>query len=121
MRLSIDTHGFNDIQKKLLKAADTSRLENVVRLNTSQMQTTAQRLCPVSSEKTAPKMVHGTLRRSIQLDVAGLTGTVKATADYAPYVEYGTRFMKAQPYMRPAFDRQKDIFIKDIKKELIPK
>jgi len=31
-----------------------------------------------------------------------LTGFVGATAPYAFFVEFGTRFMRAQPYLRPA-------------------
>jgi len=33
-----------------------------------------------------------------------LTWTVTAYAGYAAYVEYGTRFMPAQPFMSPAAD-----------------
>lgn len=46
---------------------------------------------------------------------AGLTGIVGPTADYAPYVEYGTRFMSAQPYVRPAFNYQKVKFMAEMK------
>lgn len=31
-----------------------------------------------------------------------------------PYVEYGTRFMEAEPFVNPAFEKQAPIFIKDI-------
>jgi hypothetical protein len=34
-------------------------------------------------------------------DTVGYVGTV---LDYAPYVEYGTKFSWAQPFMRPAID-----------------
>ncbi|MCC7210135.1 MAG: HK97 gp10 family phage protein [Anaerolineae bacterium] len=30
---------------------------------------------------------------------------VEAAAHYAAYVEFGTRYMAAQPYMRPALER----------------
>lgn len=36
--------------------------------------------------------------------------------DYAPYVEFGTRFMLAQPYLGPAFQKQLPIFKKDLSK-----
>ena len=45
-----------------------------------------------------------------------MTAEVEPTADYAPYVEYGTRFMEAQPYLKPAFDDQKEKFKRDMKK-----
>lgn len=59
----------------------------------------------------------GYLRRSINMNLleAGLTGIVGPTADYAPYVEYGTRFMSAQPYVRPAFNYQKVKFMAEMK------
>ncbi|MFQ8894288.1 MAG: HK97-gp10 family putative phage morphogenesis protein [Dorea sp.] len=41
---------------------------------------------------------------------------IEPTADYAAYVEYGTRFMNAQPYMRPAYNAQKGKFKSDMQK-----
>ena len=46
----------------------------------------------------------------------GLTVEVQPTTEYAGYVEYGTRFMEAEPFVKPAFDAQKEIFEKDMKK-----
>ena len=59
----------------------------------------------------------GYLRRSISMSLleAGLTGIVGPTAEYAPYVEYGTRFMSAQPYVRQAFNYQKVKFMAEMK------
>ena len=39
---------------------------------------------------------------------------VEPTAEYAPYVEFGTRFMNAQPYLKPAFKKQSKQFRKDM-------
>ena len=60
----------------------------------------------------------GTLKRSIGLDITdgGMTAEVEPTAEYAAYVEYGTRFMNAQPYMRPSYNQQKEKFKSDMKK-----
>jgi HK97 gp10 family phage protein len=52
----------------------------------------------------------------MDLSDGGLTGKVKPTADYAPYLEYGTRFQSAQPFMRPAFNKQKAQFKSDMDK-----
>ncbi len=50
----------------------------------------------------------GNLRRSIHTEVSEspdeITATVGPSADYGIYVEFGTRKMAAQPYMRPAFE-----------------
>ena len=45
-----------------------------------------------------------------------MTGIVKPTMEYAPYVEFGTRFMEAQPYIGPSFNKQTEQFKKDLKK-----
>ena len=44
----------------------------------------------------------------------GMTANVGPTMDYDPYVEYGTRFMKAEPAVRPAFEEQVPIFKRDL-------
>lgn len=58
----------------------------------------------------------GQTRRSITIDLAhgGLTAKVKPGTEYAPYVEYGTRYMSAQPFVKPAFNAQKEIFKRDL-------
>ena len=46
----------------------------------------------------------GTLRRSIHsvFENGGLRGICGPSVEYAPYIEFGTRFQAARPYMRPA-------------------
>ena len=52
--------------------------------------------------KYAPKRT-GYLKSSITAKMLNTyTAEVEAEASYAAYVEYGTRYMRAQPYMRPA-------------------
>ena len=41
---------------------------------------------------------------------------VKPTTKYSPYVEYGTRFMDKQPFVKPAFQKVKKEFVNDLKK-----
>ena len=56
----------------------------------------------------------GNLRNSINTDIVnnGLTGIIHAAAEYAAYVEFGTKRMSAQPYMLPAFREVEPEFIK---------
>jgi len=49
----------------------------------------------------------GTLRNSITGRVEGEQGIVGTNVEYAPYMEYGTKFTKAQPFLRPALDNNK--------------
>lgn len=60
----------------------------------------------------------GFLRRSIKLSKGddGMSVTVEPTAEYAPYLEYGTRFMKEHPFVKPALEKVKPKFIRDVKK-----
>lgn len=52
----------------------------------------------------------GNLKGSINSQVKGEQAIVGTNVDYAPHVEYGTRFMRAQPFMRPAIDeKRKDL------------
>lgn len=101
--------GMEKLQKKLKKNIQMDDVKRVVRHNGAEMQTKAQQNAPVDT---------GTLKRSIGLEItdSGMAAEVRPTADYAPYVEYGTRFMEAQPYLKPAFDDQKEKFKKDMKK-----
>lgn len=60
----------------------------------------------------------GFLRRSIKISKGdnGMSVTVEPTAEYAPYLEYGTRFMKEHPFVKPALEKVKPKFIRDVKK-----
>ena len=60
----------------------------------------------------------GATRRSINLlnEKGGLMVRVKPTTKYSPYVEYGTRFMDKQPFVKPAFQKVKKEFVNDLKK-----
>lgn len=112
--------GIEKLQKKLKKNIQMEDVKSQVRKHGAEMQTKAQQNAPVgTSESTGiPGYVGGTLKRSIGIDITdgGMTAEVEPTAEYAPYVEYGTRFMEAQPYLKPAFDEQKEKFEKDMKK-----
>lgn len=63
----------------------------------------------------------GQTKRSIEIagvniTDGGMTAEAGATTDYAPYVEYGTRFMEAQPFVGPAFEEQSEQFKKHMQR-----
>ena len=101
--------GMEKLQKKLKKNVNMEAVKKKVRQHGGQLQEKAMRNAPVDT---------GFLKQHINLDIgdSGMSAEVDPTADYAPYVEYGTRFMEAQPYLKPAFDDQKEKFKKDMKK-----
>lgn len=101
------------VDRKLLKALQNDEkkklIQKAVKLNTSEMQRQSARNVPV---------VTGNLKRSQQIHFEddGLKGIVGFTADYAAYVELGTRFRAGQKYLGRAYNQQKDKFLEDIHK-----
>lgn len=116
----IKLEGMEKLQVKLKKNVQMSDVKRVVRKNGSELQKKAQKNAPVGTPQSTgiPGYVGGTLKRSIGLDITdgGMTAEVEPTAEYAAYVEYGTRYMNAQPYMRPSYAIQKEQFKSDLKK-----
>lgn len=105
----IRVEGLDKLEKQLKKNATLHDVKRVVRKSASDLQMAAQRKAPVDS---------GTLKRSIGLDIinGGMTAEVEATAEYAAYVEYGTRYMEAKPYLKPALEEVEPKFKSDMKK-----
>ena len=64
----------------------------------------------------------GALRDSIEMSYGLNEGEVSTRLYYAPYVEYGTANMSAQPFLQPALDENRlaieYIFKRNIKAEL---
>lgn len=66
--------------------------------------------CPVGIYPSGSGRVGGKLRGSIVHNVISDEAVrVGTNTDYAGYVEYGTRHMEAQPYLRPAIDENREI------------
>jgi HK97 gp10 family phage protein len=84
---------------------------------TLMVQRVAKDLAPVKT---------GRLRNSIHIDIEGkgydVVGRVYNNVEYAPYQEFGTTRMVAQPFLRPALvinrDKIKERLMTHIKKEL---
>ena len=100
--------GFEKVEAKLTKNMDLSAVKSAVKKNGSAMQKKAQKQAPIDS---------GHLHDVIFLEITdgGMTAEVESTAEYAAYQEYGTRFMKGKPHIRPAFEEQKEKFKADLK------
>ena len=90
------------ISQAIIKALNLSALV---------VKTAAKTLAPVRT---------GNLRASIGSRVENLRqeAFVGSPVEYAPYVEYGTRYMQAKPYLRPALeqniDNVRDFFVREI-------
>lgn len=74
-----------------------------------QIQREAQSRAPVRT---------GTLRASIECKPDGLQVEVIAGTNYASFVEFGTLFMEAQPFLTPAFELVAPQVVRDIEEVL---
>lgn len=105
--------GAEALISQLKKNATLDDVERTVRLNGSELEKKMKRNASFTKGYQT-----GETKRSIGLEIKdrGLTAEVKPTTHYAPYLEKGTRFMDAQPFVRPSFDVQESIFIKDMRR-----
>ena len=117
----LEVEGLEELAEKLQEMARLEPAKKVVKMNASELQIKAQNKAQFRGHFEGKRFVKptGNLKRMIKgpyiLD-GGLAAEVRAEAEYSAYVEYGTRYMGAQPYFRPAFNEQKEIFKKDLKK-----
>lgn len=91
-RLILDQGGLN----KLLESPQGPVGKHLAR-SAVKVDRSAKNLCPVDT---------GRLRASINWRLAndsrGLLAIIGTNVDYAPHVEFGTRYQRAQAFLRPA-------------------
>lgn len=94
----------NRIAADLRKASVTAqyRAARVVAKAAFDVESTAKGFAPVDT---------GFLRSSIGVDLNGTSAVIGPTAEYAPYVEFGTSRMAPQAFMGPALDRVSPSFV----------
>lgn len=105
--------GLEALYKGLSKNMDLEPVRRVVKLNGAELQ---QKMQEGADFKKGYQT--GTTKRSIKLKMrdGGMTAAVAPDTGYSPYLEYGTRFMESQPFVRPAFEVQAHIFKSDMDK-----
>lgn len=105
--------GIKELQNALKDNVTMDDVKRVVRHHGQQLQEKAQRNADFKKGYQT-----GTTKRSISLEIkeGGLTAEVEPGTEYSPYLEYGTRFMEAQPFMRPALNEQEGKFKRDLDK-----
>lgn len=110
---NLTVKGLDKLEKKLKKNVSLNDVERIVRLNGSELH---RRMQGKADFKKGYQT--GTTKRSIGLDIknGGMTAEVEPQTEYSPYLEYGTRFMEAQPFVQPAFEEQAKQFIRDMDK-----
>lgn len=109
----IKVTGLDKLQKALKENVSMDDVKKVVQHNGSQLQKKMQ-----ANADFKKGYQTGTTKRSIGLEIkdSGLTAEVEPGTEYSPYLEYGTRFMEAQPFVKPAYDEQAQKFKRDMGK-----
>lgn len=97
--------GVERVVGKLRKNATMNDIKNVVKSNVSDMTKNAQRLAPVDT---------GHLKGSTIATIGDLEGSTDVGAHYGGYVNNGTRFMSAQPFLTNAFELQSENFRREM-------
>lgn len=110
-KLKVD--GLDKIEKRLRHNAEMSDVKRLVRFHGSSLQRTMQ-----GNADFKKGYQTGQTKRSIGLEImdSGFTAEVGPETEYSPYLEYGTRFMEAQPFIKPALDEVGPKFHRDLRK-----
>lgn len=100
--------GFEATRRVLERAPDVVRVHasSAVAASTFAVAQRARSLVPVDT---------GTLKSSIETSrtVSGLSGSVGVASEgfYWPFVEFGTQFVAARPFFRPAAELERSAFV----------
>jgi len=109
----LKVEGLDKLQKALKDNVTMEDVKRVVRQNGSELHHKMQDKADFTKGYAT-----GATKRSIGLEIidSGFTAEVEPKTEYSPYLEYGTRFMEAQPFVNPALEEQKAQFKKDMQK-----
>lgn len=138
--MSIEIRGMDEVLDTLEKIGISSNLQGAMKQACAIVEKAAKQKAPKGS---------GELRRSItskvEASVGNIEGMVYTPLEYAPYVEYGTGLfaesggrsdvpwcyqddkgewhstsgMSPQPYMRPAFEENREAVVNKLKEGLL--
>lgn len=109
----IKIKGLDKLQKSLKENVTLDDVKKVVKHNGSQLQQKMQ-----TNADFVKGYQTGQTKRSIGLELqdGGFTASVGPETEYSPYLEYGTRYMEAQPFVRPSLEEQEKKFKSDLEK-----
>lgn len=105
--------GLDKLEKALKENVTMDDVKRVVRHNGQKLQRKIQQNADFTRGYAT-----GQTKRSVDLEIkdGGFTADSGPTTEYSEYLEYGTRFMEAQPFVRPAYTEQKTKFNQDMQK-----
>lgn len=107
MSVKVKWSGLTELTAVLENATDKvqRQAESVIKNHTEIVKSKAWGKAPVDT---------GFLKSVISSEYGGMEGRVISQAHYSGYLEFGTRFMSARPFMRPALEEQQPDFEKDL-------
>ena len=110
----IKVKGLTELRVAVQAKGSLSRVKQIVQLNGDELN---RRMKAKTTGAFKKGYTTGATASSINTVISdgGMTASVGPTMNYDPYVEYGTRFMEAEPFVRPAFEEQAIQFEKDMK------
>lgn len=110
--------GVAEFKKGLAKRIELDDMKRIIKTNGSQLHRKAQKNANFRGHYEGNEFVKptGNLKKNITMELSDndLTATIAPQAEYSAYVEYGTRFMNSQPYLRPAYVEQLVKFKNDV-------
>ena len=124
-KIEIKFEGIEKLEKALKENVTLADVKKVVKHHGAKLQQKAQDNADFRGhwawKKGSGRVFQkptGALKESIGLEFenGGLTAVVEPGMEYAAYVELGTRFMDAQPYLKPAWEQQQTEFKRDLEK-----
>jgi len=115
MAIHIKFQGINETKIKFKKMADMSLVKQAIKSNTVALQENAIGRMPNTYVKGYSKRYTAQHTNPYFLN-NGFTGKVTMETEYSQYLEYGTRYMSAEPVMKPALNEIYPRFVSDIVK-----
>lgn len=112
--------GLEELEKHLKKCATLDDVRTVVKKHGSKLHDKIVENAEFKGHYEGNTFVPptGATKQSVSGRIVdgGMTYETGPKTHYSPYLEYGTRFMDAQPFVKPSFDEVKDDFKEDLKK-----
>ena len=123
MAINYKLDGMSKLQKELMQRVSKDKVVSVVKRNTTQMQQTAMSKASsvyTKRDKHGKPYSTGDTKKSIgvSFENSGMSGITGMGQNYNPFTEKGTRFMAAEPLLKPTFNSQKTKFESDLEKLL---
>lgn len=115
----ISFKGLDKLEKKLIQNVKMEEVKKVVRDNGLTLQ---GNVVKNAGEITFNKgYFTGNLKQDVagngfKLSNGGLTAKVGTSVEYGPHLEFGTRYMEAEPFLKAPFEQVKKEFKSDIDK-----